>query len=73
MWNVDTMVGRVVDIVGIAIGDQGRSCEDHRICGMVLAPGVIVRLRKEEIMVEGRIEVYVSMAVHRFEIIPKVY
>ena len=59
--NADTMIGRVVDIIGIGIGDQGRSCEEHRICGMVLAPDVIVRLRKEEIIVEGKIEVAICM------------
>ena len=54
--NSNEMIGRVVDIVGIGIGDRGRSCEEHRICGRVLEPDVIVRLMKEEIMVEGRIE-----------------
>ncbi len=57
----DSMIGRVVDIVGIGIGDRGRSCEEHRVCGRVLAPDVIVRLRKEEIMVEGRIEVAICV------------
>ena len=53
--------GRVVDVVGIAIGDHGRSCEEHDICGCVLLPDVLVRFVKEEIMVEGRIEVVISV------------
>ena len=55
------MIGRVIDIVGIAIGDRGRSCEEHvTFCGVVLGPDVLVRLVKEEIFVEGKIEVVVS-------------
>ena len=45
-----------MDIVGIGIGDRGRSCEEHTVCGSVLQPDVLVRLLKEEIMVEGEIE-----------------
>ena len=55
------MIGRVIDIVGITVGDRGRSCEEHvAYCGVVLAPDVLLRLVKEEIMVEGRIETVVS-------------
>ncbi len=55
------MIGRVVDIVGIAIGDQGRSCEQHvAYCGVVLAPDVLLRLVKEEIFVDGKVETVVS-------------
>ena len=51
------MIGRVVEIVGIQIGDRGRSCEEHIAhCGVVLAPDVLVRLLVEEIMVNGRLE-----------------
>ena len=51
----------MVDIVGTDIRDQGRSCEEHIICGHVLCPDVIVQFRKEEIMVEGRIEMAICM------------
>ena len=55
------MFGRVFDIVGIAVGDRGRSCEEHvTFCGVVLVPDVLVRLVKEEIVVEGKIETVVS-------------
>ena len=50
-----------MDVVGIGIGDRGRSCEEHEICGCVLYPDVIVRFVKEEIMVEGRIEVVIAV------------
>ena len=53
--------GRVVDVVGIGIGDRGRSCEEHDICGCVLVPDVLVRFIREEIMVEGRIEVVIAV------------
>jgi len=33
---INDMIGRVIDIVGIAIGDRGRSCEEHiAYCGVV--------------------------------------
>ena len=51
------MIGRVVEIVGIQIGDCGRWCEEHIAhCGVVLAPDVLVCLLVEEIMVDGRLE-----------------
>jgi hypothetical protein len=53
--------GRVVVVVGIGIGDRGRSCEEHEICGCILYPDVLVRFIKEEIMVEGRIEVVITV------------
>ncbi len=53
--------GRVVDVVGIGIGDRGHSCEEHDICGCVLYPVVFARSIKEEIMVEGRIEVVIAV------------
>ena len=53
--------GRVVDVVGIAIGDRGRSCEEHEICGRIIHPDVLVRFVKEEIMVDGKIEVAISV------------
>jgi hypothetical protein len=55
------MIGCVVDIVGIAIGNRGRSCEEHvAFCSVVLAPDVLLCLVKEEIVVEGRIKTVVS-------------
>ena len=47
--------GIVVEIAGTEASDQGRSCEEHPInCGEVLEPDVVVRLRKVQLMVEGR-------------------
>ena len=60
MSNVDWS-GKVVDVIGIAIGDRGHSCEEHDICGCVLLPDILVRFVKEEIMVEGKIEVMISV------------
>ena len=53
--------GRVVDVVGIGIGDRGHSCEEHDICGHILHPDVLVEFIKEEIMVEGQIEVAITV------------
>ncbi len=56
------MIGRVVGIVGIAVGDRGpRSCEEHvAFCGVVLGPDVLSCLVKEEIIIDGKIETVVS-------------
>ena len=51
------MIGRVVEIVGIQIGDRGHSCKEHIAhCGVVLAPDVLVCLLVEETMVDGCLE-----------------
>ncbi len=53
--------GVVVEIVGMEMGDQGRSCEDHASnCGKVMAEDVVVRLRKVQIQVEGRKEMAIA-------------
>jgi hypothetical protein len=43
--------GIVVQIVGTQMSCQGRSCEEHEICGEVLTEDVVVRLRKIQLMV----------------------
>ncbi len=53
---------RVGDIVGIVIGDCGHSCKEHTICGCVVNPDILVRFIKEEIMVDGKIKVVISIA-----------
>ena len=53
--------GRVVDVVEITIGDCSCSCKEHDVCGCVLLPDVLVRFVKEEIMVEGKIKVVISV------------
>jgi hypothetical protein len=42
--------GLTVEIVGIEASDNGRSCERHEVCGIVLADDVVVRLRKIQIL-----------------------
>ena len=36
----------VVEIVGTLRGDQGRSCEEHTVCGSVLEEDMVVRFWK---------------------------
>jgi hypothetical protein len=53
--------GVVVEIVGMEMSDQGCSCEEHLAnCGKVMANDVVVRLRKVQIMVEGREEMAIA-------------
>ncbi len=48
-------------MVGIGIGDRGRSCKEHNTCGHILYPDALVRFIKEEVMVEGWIEVVIAV------------
>ncbi len=53
--------GVVVEIVRTEMGDQGCSCEEHpNNCGEVLANNVVVRLRKVQIVVDGRKETAIA-------------
>jgi len=52
--------GVCVEIVGTLMGDRGRSCEEHAVCGSVLEPDMVVRLRKVQILVEGMEETAIA-------------
>jgi hypothetical protein len=39
---------------------QGRSCKEHEICGEVLKEDIVVRLRKIQLMVEGKEETAIA-------------
>lgn len=41
--------GYVVDIVGIAVGNRGRKCEHHKICGLQLYKDAVVRFRTVQV------------------------
>ena len=36
--------GIVVEIVGTKMGCQGRSCEEHAVCGLVLEEDMVVHI-----------------------------
>ena len=48
--------GETVEIVGTASSTQGRHCHQHDICGAVLKEDVVVRLRKVQVVVDGKEE-----------------
>jgi hypothetical protein len=52
--------GIVIEIVGTEMSCQGRSCDEHEICGEVLKENV-VRLRKIQLMVEGKEETAIAV------------
>ena len=52
--------GSVVEIVGTEMGCQGRSCEEHAVCGSVLEEDMVVRLRKVQVVVEGQEETAIA-------------
>ena len=46
----------VLEIVGTSKADRGRRCEEHSCCGKeVLVEDVVVRLRREQILVPNRL------------------
>jgi hypothetical protein len=47
------------DIVDIAIGNRGRSCKKHSVCGVQVEEGIMVRLKREMILVDGLEEVVI--------------
>ena len=42
--------GVTIDIFGIARGDRGCSCKEHKVCGAVLQEDSVVRIRHEQII-----------------------
>jgi hypothetical protein len=52
--------GILVQIVGTQKSFQGRSCEEHEICDEVLKEDVVVRLRKMQLLVEGKEETVIT-------------
>ena len=52
--------GIVVKIVGIEKGDRGRSCEEHDVCGEVVEEDTLLRLRREQILVDGKEETVIA-------------
>ena len=52
--------GIIVQIVGTMMGTNGRSCEEHAMCGSVLEEDMVVRLRRVQVLVEGREETAIA-------------
>ena len=52
------------EIVGTESNTQGRSCEEHDICGLVMAEDVVLRFRKVQVVVDGNKEESAIAAYH---------
>ena len=48
--------GRTVEIFGVQSPGNGRSCEEHPICGRVLQEDSVVRFRKVQVLIDGKEE-----------------
>jgi len=46
-------LGVTVEIVGTAASDKGRSCEQPAVCGSVLVPDAVVRIRRIQTTIDG--------------------
>ena len=53
--------GAKFDIVGTNIGDCGRSCPAHHVCGVQVEEGTEVTLKREIILVDGLEEVAIAV------------
>ena len=52
--------GHRIEIFGIESPTNGRSCEEHVICGSVLQDNVVVRLRKVQVLIEEKEETAIA-------------
>jgi len=52
--------GIIMEFVGIEKGDRGRSCEEHDVCGEVVEEDTLLRLRREQILVDGKEETAIT-------------
>ena len=53
--------GIMVEIIGMEQGDWGCTCKEHLCnCGEVLAEDVVVRLRRVQVLVEGKEETAIA-------------
>ncbi len=50
---VARLCGTLVDVVGIAAKNRGRSCPHHDVCGLQLKPGMKIRFVKEQLIWRG--------------------
>ena len=53
--------GHTIEIFGIESPTNGRSCEEHVICGSVLQEDVVVRLRKVQVVIEEKEETAIAV------------
>ena len=52
--------GHMIEIFGIESPTNGRSCEEHANCGSVIQDDVVVRLRKVQVLIEGKEETAIA-------------
>jgi hypothetical protein len=50
---VTSLIGSIVDVVGIRASNRGRSCPRHDCCGIQVEPGVKVKVIKERMKYRG--------------------
>ncbi len=53
--------GIIVEVVGIGMGDRGRSCEEHSVCGEVVEEDTLLHLRRVQIEVDGHKETVIAV------------
>jgi len=46
--------GITFDVVGLRASSNGRSCENHECCGVVLEEDMVIRIREEQVLIDGK-------------------
>jgi hypothetical protein len=54
-----------VQIWGLEKGDSGRSCEEHDICGSHVTVGMLLRLQKSVMVIEGIAQLVVGAYIFK--------
>jgi len=53
--------GIIVEVVGIGMGDRGRSFLEHSVCGEVVEEDTLLHLRRVQIEVDGHKETVIAV------------
>ena len=56
-----SQTGETVNIVGIEASSNGRCCEEHSVCGVVLQHDSLVRIRKVQVSIGGQEEMALAV------------
>ena len=46
--------GITFDVVCLRASSNGRSCEKHECCGVALEKDMVIRIREEQVLIDGK-------------------
>ena len=60
--------GITFDVVGIRASSNGRSCENHECCGAVLEEDMVIRIREEQVMIDGKEQKVLYGSIQKYDL-----